>query len=260
MMGTGWLAILGRRVLAFVEGIGGGLRLMFGALAWMRAAPLNLDKIFVHMADIGNATLPIATVMAIFVGGVLSLQTATRLAEFGLQGSIGGIVGLAYAKELGPVMTAILVAGRVGSAMAAEVGAMSVYEEIDALRTMNIDPVRYLVMPRFLASLITLPVLTIYSDLIGWIGGGMVAAANPRINVNFHVYFQNLQDVVKFGDVLNGLAKATVFGAIIAVVCCYVGLKTTGGPREIGRSVTRAVVLSFMFIVIFDYVLTRIFM
>lgn len=251
-------ARMSRAFLAFLQGIGEALGLLVETVAWCRAVPRNLDKIALHMAEIGNATLPIASIMALFIGGVLSLQTATQLAKYGAAEIIGGIVGLSYARELGPVMTSLLVAGRVGSAMAAEVGSMSVYEEIDALKTLDIDPVRYLVMPRFVASVITLPVLVIYSNLLGWIGGAVVATANPKINVSFHTYFTNLEAFVEFEDILNGVAKALVFGMIIAIVCCYTGLKTTGGPREIGRSVTRAVVLSFIFIFIFDYVITRI--
>jgi phospholipid/cholesterol/gamma-HCH transport system permease protein len=134
---------------------------------------------------------------------------------------------------------------------------MSVYEEIDALRTMDINPVRFLVMPRFLASFITLPFLVIYMDVIGWFGGAVVSAVNPDIHVSFSVYYRNLGELVDFRDVLNGLVKAMVFGIIISTVCCYVGLKTKGGPREIGTSVTKAVVLSFILILIFDYYITR---
>jgi phospholipid/cholesterol/gamma-HCH transport system permease protein len=155
-------------------------------------------------------------------------------------------------------MASILVAGRVGSAMTAEIGSMSVYQEIDALKTMDIDPVRFLVMPRFLASFIALPILVIYMDVIGWFGGAVVSAANPEIGVSFDVYYRNLSEFVEFSDVLNGLVKAAVFGIIISIVCCYVGLKTKGGPREIGTAVTRAVVLSFILILIFDYFITRV--
>ena len=112
-------------------------------------------------------------------------------------------------------------------------------------------------MPRFLATLITMPVLAVYSDVLGWMGGAVVAALNPRIHVGFRAYFQNLEKIVEMSDVLGGLFKAMVFGIVISIICCYVGLKTTGGPREIGRSVTRALVLSFVFIIVFDYILTR---
>lgn len=232
---------------------------LLAATAWeCRLAPLHLPKILTQMAEIGAATLPITAMVSLFIGGVLSLQTGSTLADYGIQGTLGGIVGVSMVKELGPVMTAILLTGRVGSAMAAEIGAMSVYQEIDALKTMNISPVRFLVMPRLLSTVVVLPVLVIYADVIGWIGGGVVSAVNHRINIPFRLFMRNLTETVEFNDVTNGLIKAMVFGVIIATTCCYVGLGTRGGPREVGQSVTKAVVFSFVLILIFDYIVTRV--
>lgn len=249
-------ALLGR-LERFLHGLGEGTGLFLETVYWCKAAPRNADKILTHLLEFGNATLPIASLMALFIGGVLALQTGSRLAQFGLEGNIGGIVGLSMVKELGPVMTALLVAGRVGSAVAAEVGAMNVYEEIDALKTLNINPVRYLVMPRLLASVIAVPALCLYVDLIGLLGGGIVSAVNPKINVSLRLFRLNFQEVVQFSDVMDSIVKSVVFGMVVAVTCCYVGLKTTGGPEEIGRAVTRAVVLSFMFIFVLNYLITR---
>ncbi len=248
---------LSRRLEGFLRGLGEGALLFLQALSWCRAAPRNLDKILVHLLEFGNATLPIASLMAVFIGGVLVLQTGSRLAQFGLEGAIGGIVGLSMVKELGPVMTALLVVGRVGSAIAAEVGAMSVYEEIDALKTLNIDPVRYLVMPRLVASVIAVPALCMYVNVIGLLGGAFVSAMNPKIGVGVRLFRMNFQEVVKGGDFVDSLIKSVVFAVAITITCCYVGLKTTGGPEEIGRAVTRAVVLSFMFIFVLNYLITR---
>jgi len=246
-----------QRLERFLRGVGEGAVLFLEALYWCKAAPRNVDKIVGHLLMFGNATLPIASLMALFIGGVLALQTGSRLAQFGLEGNIGGIVGLSMIKELGPVMTAILVAGRVGSAIAAEVGAMNVYEEIDALKTLDINPVRYLVMPRLLASLIAVPALCMYVNVIGLVGGAIVSAVNPKISVSFRLFRLNFQEVVKFSDVTDSIIKSIVFGMAVAVTCCYVGLKTSGGPEEIGRAVTRAVVLSFMLIFVLNYVITR---
>lgn len=245
------------RVTSFFQTTGEIVRLFIESVYWCKSAFSNKDKVFRQIAEIGNYTLPVAALISIFIGGVLALQSGPTLALFGLEENIGGLVGLSMVRELGPVMASILVAGRVGSAMAAEIGSMSVYDEIDALKTMDINPVRFLVMPRVLASFITLPFLVIYMDVIGWIGGAVVSAANPEINVSMNKYFDNLSFYVGIPDVLNGLVKAAVFGIIISTVCCYVGLKTKGGPREIGSSVTRSVVLSFILILIFDYFLTR---
>lgn len=246
-----------QRLERFLRGVGEGAVLFLEALYWCKAAPRSVDKIVAHLLQFGNATLPIASLMALFIGGVLALQTGSRLADFGLEGNIGGIVGLSMVKELGPVMTSMLVAGRVGSAVAAEIGAMSVYEEIDALKTLDINPVRYLVMPRLLASVVAVPALCMYVNVIGLVGAAIVAAVNPQIGVSPRLFRLNFQEVVKFGDILDSIIKSVVFGTAVALACCHVGLRTTGGPEEIGRAVTRAVVLSFMLIFVLNYVITR---
>ena len=249
--------ILWERFERFLFSLGDGFTLLLQAIYWTREAPWNLDKILDSLVEFGSATLPIASLAALFIGGVLSLQTGSRLAEFGIEGTIGGIVGLSMLKELGPVMTALLVAGRVGSAITAELGTMNVYEEIDALRTLDINPVRYLVMPRLLASLIAVPALSLYVSAIGIVGGAIVADVNPHIAVTIHRFRESFEDTVKFSDAMDSLLKALVFGLALTVTSCYVGLRTTGGPEEIGRSVTRSVVFSFMFIFVLNYLITR---
>jgi phospholipid/cholesterol/gamma-HCH transport system permease protein len=248
---------IAQKVERLLFGLGDGVGLLLKAAYWSRAAPRNLDKIITHTLEFGNATLPIASLAAVFIGGVLALQTGSRLADFGLEGSIGGLVGLSMLKELGPVMTAIIVAGRVGSAIAAELGAMNVYEEIDALKTLDIDPVRYLVMPRLLAALVAVPALCLYVDVVGLVGGAIVSAVNPLIDVSIRQFRMSFQEVVKLRDIGDSIIKSVVFGVAVVTTCCYVGLRTTGGPEEIGRAVTRAVVLSFMFIFVLNYVITR---
>src|ERR1041385_2382786 len=157
-------------------------------------------KVFEQLFEIGNASLLMACVLSLFIGGVIALQTGPLLAKYGLSTSIGGGVGTAMAKELGPVMMAILIAGRIGSAMAAEIGSMRVYQEIDALRTMNINPIHYLVLPRIVAISVALPMLVLFSMLVGWFGGAMVAAANEKINIGYTAYFSNLRNIVDLGD------------------------------------------------------------
>lgn len=251
------LEILGRKILNIAQGTGEMLALLLETVYYIKEAPRNLPSIFRQMSEVGIGTLPIASLMALFVGMVLSLQTGSELAAYGSQEAIGAIVGLSMVKELGPVMTSLLVAGRIGSSMAAEVGAMEVYEEIDALKTLEINPVRYLAMPRLLACLFAVPALVVFSMIIGIAGGALVADVNPKINVPFSVYYDNMIRALEYKDVFKGLLKATVFGAIIAQVGCYIGFKTSGGARGIGVSTTRAVVLSFMMIFIADYFLTR---
>jgi len=154
-------------------------------------------------------------------------------------------------------MMAILIAGRIGSAMAAEIGSMRVYQEIDALRTMNINPIHYLVLPRIVAISVALPVLVIFAILVGWFGGGLVAVFNEKIGINIEAFFIDLRRVVELSDVLNGLFKSLIFAIVIGTVSCHQGMITTGGPRGIGQSVTKAVVNSIVLILILDYFLTR---
>ncbi len=244
-------------VTGFFQATGEIVKLFMETVYWCKASFSNRDKVFRQMAEIGNHTLPFAALIALFVGAALALESGPQLAKFGLEVNIGGIVGIGMVRELGPVMTSMLVVGRVGSAITAEIASMSVYQEIDALKTMDINPVRFLVMPRFLATFITLPFLVVYTDLIGSFGGAVVAAVNHKINVPFSIYYRNTKEYVEFVDVLHGLIKATVFGIVISIICCYVGLNTKGGPREIGTSVTKAVVLSFILILVFDYFITR---
>ena len=226
----------------------------------LKALPLLMrqrQKVFDQFFEIGNASLLMVCVLSFFIGGVLALQTGPVLVERGLASAVGGLVGISIAKELAPVMMSILIAGRIGSAMAAEIGSMQVYQEIDALRTMNISPVNYLVLPRIIAIAVALPMLVTFAILVGWLGGAMVAFANDRIAISFSAFFMNLRDVVELNDVANGVFKAFCFALIIGVVSCHQGLVTIGGPRGIGRSVTKAVVNSIVLIVIFDYILTR---
>src|SRR6188474_732475 len=151
------------------------------------------QKVRDQLFDIGNASLLMACILALFIGGVIALQTGPLLAKYGLATSIGGGVGVAMCKELAPLMMAVLIAGRIGSAMAAEIGSMRVYQEIDALRTMNINPIHYLVLPRMVAISVALPILVIFAVLIGWFGGGMVAVFNEKISLTFQAFLSNLR-------------------------------------------------------------------
>jgi len=251
------ISLIGQKILNTAQAAGEMLTLLAETIYFIKEAPRNLSSIARQMSDIGIGTLPVAMLLALFVGMVLSLQTGSELAVYGTQEALGAIVGLSMVRELGPMMTSLLVAGRIGSAMAAEVGAMKVYEEIDALRTLEINPVRYLAMPRLIACVCAVPALVVFANVIGIFGGGVVAAVNPEINVPLSVYYDNLVRSLDYKEVLKGLLKACVFGGIIAQVGCYVGFKTTGGARGIGESTTRSVVVSFVMIMVANYFLTR---
>jgi phospholipid/cholesterol/gamma-HCH transport system permease protein len=164
------------------------------------------------------------------------------------------------ARELGPMMTAVLLAGRVGSAIAAELASMKVYQEIDALTTMNIPAAKILVLPRLAAVLVMMPVLIIISNIVGWFGGSVVARYVSYVGIGPEAYFAALRHYTKFKDVMNGMAKAEVFGFVVVLVSCDIGLNTKGGPREIGAAVTRAVVVSLILILVLDYFVTKVLM
>ena len=222
-------------------------------LAWR-----HRQKVFEQFFEIGNVSLLMVCILSFFIGGVITLQTAPVLVDRGLGSAVGGVVGIAICRELAPVMMSILIAGRIGSAMAAEIGSMRVYQEIDALRTMNINPVHYLVLPRITAIAFALPMLVVFGILVAWLGGAIVCILHDRIDIPFAGYLSSLQDVVEVQDVVNGIIKSFVFAIVVGVVSCQQGLVTLVGPRGIGRSVTKAVVNSIVLIVIRDYVLTRV--
>lgn len=240
------------------ENIGEMILLFWRTLLALPFAWRQREKIFDQFFEIGNASLLMVCVLSFFIGAVLALQTGPVLVERSFSSAVGGIVGYAVAKEMAPVMMAILIAGRIGSAMAAEIGSMRVYQEIDALRTMNINPIQYLVLPRLVALAAALPMLVVFAILVGWFGGAVVSESNNHIGIPYQAFFSDLRDIVKVKDVCNGVFKSFCFAIIIGVVSCHQGLVTIGGPRGIGRSVTKAVVNSIVMIVIFDYLLTRI--
>src|SRR5580698_2397355 len=182
------------------------------------------QKIFEQFYEIGNASLLMVCVLSFFIGAVIALQTGPVLVERSLSSAVGGVVGIAIAKELAPVMMSILIAGRIGSAMAAEIGSMRVYQEIDALRTMNINPIHYLVLPRLVALAAALPMLVVFAILVGWFGGAVISDVNNQISIPFQAFFSDLREVVKIRDVANGVFKSFCFAIIICVVSCHQGL------------------------------------
>lgn len=240
------------------QNIGEMVLLFWRTLAAMPVALRQRRKVFEQLFEIGNASLLMVCILSLFIGGVIALQTGPVLVERGLASAVAGVVGIAICKELAPVMMSILIAGRIGSAMAAEIGSMRVYQEIDALRTMNINPIHYLVIPRITAIALALPLLVVLSVLVGWLGGALVSTLNHRIDIPFSSFMDTLAQIVVVKDVAHGVFKSFVFAWIIGVVSCHQGLVTRGGPRGIGRSVTKAVVNSIVLIVIIDYVLTRV--
>src|SRR5271155_897651 len=196
------------------ENIGEIVLLLWRTLLALPVAWRQRQKVFDQFFEIGNASLLMVCVLSFFIGAVLALQTGPVLVERSLSSAVGGIVGIALAKELAPVMMAILIAGRIGSAMAAEIGSMRVYQEIDALRTMNINPIHYLVLPRMLAMVFALPMLVVFAILIGWFGGAMGSDFNQHMGIPFQAFYSGLRDVVALKDVANGVFKSFCFALI----------------------------------------------
>jgi len=242
-----------------IRSIGAMILLGWQTLQALPHAWRQRDKVLSAFFEIGNASLLMSCILSLFIGGVLALQSGPVLVERGLPFVIGQLVGLSMCKELAPVMMSILIAGRVGSAMTAEIGSMQVYQEIDALKTMKIDPIRYLVLPRMIAISAALPMLVIFAILVGWLGGGLVSVMNHDIGISYQSYMSNLRIAVEWPDLIHGVSKSTIFGVVIGLVSCYQGMQTSGGPRAIGASVTQSVVKSIVFILILDYFVTRLF-
>ncbi len=219
-------------------------------------APRDRQRIVAQLVRIGTDTLPIGALLSLFVGMTLVVQAAEQTRDVS-QGILGPIVGLAMTKELGPVLMAFLLAGRAGSAIAAELGTMTVYDEINALRTMDIDPVRFLAMPRFVAATLALPLLVLYADFIGIAGGALVVAFDPVVKVSVDEYLARMLEWVHLTDLLVGFAKALVFGMVASIVPCTFGFRTRGGAEGIAVATTAAVVWSFILILLFDFLIVR---
>lgn len=204
---------------------------------------------------IGVGSLPIVILTGFFTGGVLALQSASTLAQFGATAVTGQLVSLSMIKELGPVLTSLMVSGRNASGMASELGSMVVTEQIDAMRALGTDPLKKLVMPRIVATIVMMFFLTIVSDALGTLGGAF--SAITLLGQNASQYFHTAYQTLQFPDVLQGLVKPIVFGFIIATIGCYYGMSTRGGTQGVGRSTTQAVVWSSVLIIFVDFVISR---
>jgi phospholipid/cholesterol/gamma-HCH transport system permease protein len=238
------------------------LRLFFETLFWLFVGPFKKKfarpaSIFAQMVFAGVDSLIIVFFVSFFTGIVIAMQSAYQLSRFGANIYVAPMVSIGLARELGPVLTALVVAGRVGAAIAAELGTMKVTEQIEALETMALNPIRFLVVPRFLALLVMLPCLVVFSDIIGIFGGFLVGAFNLHLNPYRYITFSF--QFMLWKDVWTGLVKSAVFGIIISLIGCYMGLKTKGGAEGVGKATTLSVVTSFILIILFDCILTGVF-
>jgi phospholipid/cholesterol/gamma-HCH transport system permease protein len=249
-----FIEFVGDVLLRFTRELGSIFLLFCNVLRKMFSFPIEWRIISEQMIAVGIKSLPVVFITAIFTGMVLALQTYTGFKRFGAEGLVGSVVGLSMTREMGPVLTALIVAGRAGAAMAAELGTMRVTEQIDALETLATDPVKYLVVPRFLAGVTMLPALAILTDIIGIFGGYMITVG--LFDASPTSYWRRTWEFLQLSDIYNGLIKALCFGAFISVISCYKGFYTSGGAEGVGEATTGAVVLSMMSILIGDYFLS----
>jgi len=249
---------IGEVVIGWINVLGTATVFLFMAL-WEIFRPKQLSKVIQQIYYVGARSITIIMLVSLFTGMVLSLQSYHALIKFGAVGGLGALVSLSLIRELGPVLTAIMITARAGSAITAEIGIQRISEQIDALKTMRIDPFRYLISPRIIAAIISFPLLTAVFDFIGIIGGYVSGVA--LLGLNAGVYSHSIQSNVDMKDITDGFIKATVFAVIVATVCCYQGYyvhmrKDSHGAKAVGLATTSAVVTSCVLILVSDYVVT----
>ncbi len=249
-----FLASIGAMFLAFLAATGRIVLFTGQAIAAGATPPFYPRLVGRQIIDIGYYSLPVVGLTAIFTGIVLALQSHTSLSGFGAESAVATLVLLSMTRELGPVIASLMVAGRVGAAIAAEIGTMRVTDQIDALTTLSTDPLRYLVLPRLVAGLLTLPALVLVADIIGVFGGYLVGTY--KLGFAPHSYLQRTQDYLETMDVVSGLIKAGVFGFIVALMGCYHGYHSRGGAEGVGQATTHAVVSASILILVANYLLT----
>lgn len=250
---------LGRIILIACHGMGHALIMLGSATLYIRTIwrPRARREVIEQLYITGIKSLGVISVVAVFTGMILALQTGLELRRYGQEEFIGSAVAISIIREMGPFMTGLIIAASVGSAIAAQLGTMTVSEEVAALEVMSINPNRFLVMPRLVALAIMMPILTVYTNVLGILGGGIVGAT--QLGVSFQAYFDNVTRFAENKDLFVGLFKAFVFGIIIATVACQQGLNTTEGAVGVGRATRQTVITSFLLILIIGYMITRLF-
>ena len=250
---TGTLRYVGHSMSSSLADVGAVFLLLASAIRAFPAAIRQKHLVIEQMMRVGIGSVPLVLVTSVFTGGVAAVQAAYQFQDYVPMRYLGTVIGKSVVIELGPVLTALVVGGRVGASIAAELGTMKVTEQVDALETLAIDPIRYLVAPRLIAGLVMLPVITIFADFLAIMGGWVVALVG--LHVNTHTFFSGLRIFFHASDVFSGLIKAVFFGGIIALMGCFHGMRAEGGAEGVGIATTKAVVSSCLMILITDYIL-----
>jgi len=249
-----YLERLGRRAINLIRYMGSVSILIKDIAFNLFQRPIRFRHILKHMLKIGVESLPIVSLISLFTGMVLGLQSAYQMQKISAEMYIASLVALSMTRELGPVLTALIVAGRCGAAITAELGTMKVTEQIDAMEAMATNPINYLVVPRFWAMLLMLPILTIYSGIIGILGGYIIG--RYKLHISHHMYHRMTFEPLSMKDIYSGLLKSAVFAVIICVIACYEGMNAKGGAEGVGKATTSSVVRSFILIIAADCLLT----
>jgi len=257
-----FLESIGSTTLSFIKQSKEIVVLLGQTLYWVFVGPfvkkpVSRKGLFAQTVFAGLDSLIIVFFVDFFIGMVLAMQSAYQLEQLGATIYVAALVGVSMTREIGPVLTALVIAGRVGAAITAELATMKVTEQVEALQTISLNPIRYLVVPRFLALFLMLPCLVILGDLIGMFGGYIIGIVN--LGLSSGLYIDTTIEFLTVKDIMTGLLKSAVFGMIIAMIACYQGLSTEGGAEGVGRSTTRSVVTSFILIIMADAVLTALF-
>ncbi len=253
---------IGRGSVNFLRHLSSIFGLFIQTLYWIFIAPFKKRAfrprhLFDQMVKVGVGSVPIVFLVSIFMGMVLAMQTAYQLKKLGALMYVGSLVAVSVTREIGPLLTAIVVAGRVGAAMAAELGTMKVSEEVDALETMGLNPVQFLIAPRLLAIFIMLPCLTIFADLMGMVGGYIIGVFN--LGIRSDLYIHKTIDALALKDIYTGLIKSFFFAGIIGMIGCYEGFIVKGGAEGVGKATTISVVNSIILVIAADCFFTALF-
>lgn len=252
-----FLATIGRVTLEFIAGVG-RLSLFAGiALSHLVRPPIYSGLLLRQILQIGYFSLPVVGLTAVFTGMVLALQTYTGFQRFGADAAVATVVVISMVRELGPVIGGLMIAGRVGASIAAEIGTMRVTDQIDALVTLSTNPFKYLVVPRLIAGIVTLPALVLVADIIGVFGGWLVGTY--KLGFNPAGYLSQTAQHLERGDVISGLVKASAFGFVVTLMGCYHGYHSRGGAQGVGAATTNAVVSGSIMILCTNYILTLLF-
>ncbi|PCJ99440.1 MAG: ABC transporter permease [Zetaproteobacteria bacterium] len=252
-----FFASIGAAVLGFFAATGRLADFAGRSIKHCFLPPFFPAQLLRQLIDIGYYSLPVVGMTTLFTGMVLALQSHTGFSRFNAEGAIAGVVVLSVTRELAPVLAGLMVAGRVGAAIAAEIATMRVTEQIDALRTLSVNPFKYLIAPRLIAATLMLPVLVFIGDIIGIFGGYIVSVYSLGFSPTG--FLTQAWDVMEYMDVVSGIMKAAVFGFIVAIMGCYHGFNSARGAQGVGAATTNAVVSSSILILIFNYLLTQIF-